>query len=176
MKIDFRPIVRDHFATLYVAETRRISVLDIILFFAAPLLVGAVSFFFCFSVKQEFYNVSITFFGIFIALLLNLQVAVFSIYQRKWDSPTDKRLAARQEEVVRVRKKLLGELNSNISYLTFVCVVALIIFILFYVMQWLRGFAPAFAVAVYVHFIFTLLMVVKRAHALFQREYRGDSV
>jgi hypothetical protein len=43
-------------------------------------------------------------------------------------------------------------------------------------MQWLDGWAPAISIVIYVHFICTLLMVVKRAHALFQREYRGDGV
>lgn len=175
MKIDFRPIVRDHLATLHAAGASRVAPFDIALFFGLPAVLGGLAFWLGFCVEADAYNVSITFFGIFIALLLNIQVAIFSIFQRKWEVPSDKRLATIQEETLKKRRRLLGELNSNISYLTLVCFTALVAFLILFVFKWTTGVAPALGILVYAHFMMTLLMVIKRAHALFQMEYRGAS-
>lgn len=175
MKIDFRPIVRDHIATLHVAGDGRVAAADIALFFGLPVGLGGLAFALAFSVQTDAYNVSITFFGIFIALLLNIQVAIFSIFQRKWDVPTDKRLADIQKDTLKARRHLLSELNSNISYLTLVCFVALVAFLIFFVFGWTKGVAPAIGIFLYAHFMTTLLMVIKRAHALFQREYQDGA-
>lgn len=113
------------------------------------------------------------FFGIFVALLLNIQVAMFSIFQRKWSVPPDQRQANALAIENDIRRKLLSELNSNISYLMLVSCVALIFFLVFHVLQMKAGFAPAFALGLYSHFILTFVMIIKRAHALFQKEYAG---
>ncbi|MET3725868.1 hypothetical protein [Sphingomonas trueperi] len=174
MKINVTSIIRDHWATLYDAQSNRTNFVDVIVFYGAPIAAGAIAYFLSFKVKPEGYNVSITFFGIFLALLLNIQVAIFAIFQRKWDEPSDKRQADAQRMDLADRRKLLGELNSNISYLTIVSCIALIAFLIFYVAELKEGLWPAIAVVLYSHFILTFVMIVKRSHALFQKEYRDS--
>ncbi len=173
MKIDVTAIIGDHIRTLYDARTEKRSLVDIVTFFAIPLIASIISFLMKFGVSSEFYNVSITFFGIFIALLLNIQVAIFAIFQRKWDAPKDKKLADIALGKIEKRNTILRELNANISYLVLFCCATLFISVLFYVLKWDAWVAPAFIVLMYSHFFLTLIMVVKRSHALFQMEYNA---
>ena len=171
MKIDVRQIIADHFRTLKNHRTGRVAGSDMVAFFVIPVAVGTATFIFRIPIDREVYNVTITFFGIFIALLLNVQVAIFSIFQRKWSLPQDKRLAdkfmARSDE----RRALLGELNANISYLTLFCCVALVEFFCFFMFRNCTPAAVGFAAATCLHFFTTLLMVIKRTHVLFSKEY-----
>ena len=173
MKINVASIVRDHWATLHNAGSNSTSWADILLFYGLPGLSGVVAYAISLTIKSDSYNVSITFFGIFVALLLNIQVAIFGIFQRKWDIPSDKRQAEIQREQLDARRKLLSELNTNISYLTVVSSVALVIFLIFFVGEIKGSFGAAITTSVYCHFILTFLMVIKRAYALFQKEYSG---
>ncbi|MES1975082.1 MAG: hypothetical protein V4472_21700 [Pseudomonadota bacterium] len=172
MKIDVRYIIRDHFRTLRNAETKRVSAFDILLFYAIPTVVAGLSWYYQLDLKKsDAFNVSITFFGIFIALLLNLQVAIFAILQRKWKPSADDRMQPYQDEKFRDRQTLLGELNANLSYLVLVCCIALFAALIFFVREWNAGLGPAMMIFLYVHFLFTLVMIVKRSHVLFQSEY-----
>ncbi|MDX5986052.1 hypothetical protein [Sphingomonas echinoides] len=174
MKINPSFIVRDHLGTLHKAGSTRLDTWDMVTFYGVPIACAIGAFAKGFAVTNDSYNVSITFFGIFLALLLNIQVAIFSIFQRKWDVPTDKRLAEIQRKTMAARRELLGELNANISYLTFVSCIGLAAVLIFYVEKWLTGVAPAVAVFLYAHFLLTFVMIVKRSHALFQKEYRDS--
>lgn len=172
MKIDVSYIIRDHFRTLRNAATGRPSAFDFLLFYGVPLIAATSAY--CIDIdvnKPDIYNVSITFFGIFIALLLNLQVAIFAILQRRWQPPADDRMHDSQKEKFEDRQILLGELNANLSYLILVCCIALFAALLFFVREWVAGFGPAATIFLYCHFLFTLIMIVKRAHVLFQSEY-----
>ncbi|QDH74990.1 hypothetical protein FKQ52_09375 [Brevundimonas sp. M20] len=122
---------------------------------------------------SNFYNVSITFFGIFIALLLNVQVAVFGIFQRKWEKPEDENLAEIQKSKLEQRRSLLGELNSNLSYLILISCFSLVTFLVFFVFPFRGSFSSVISCVLYGHFVLTLMMSVKRAHTLFQMEYEG---
>lgn len=174
MKINVSSIIRDHLATLYNAQSGNRSTFDFVLFYLFPVAVGAFSYWRGLFLSKDAYNISITFFGIFIALMLNIQVAIFSIFQRKWTPPADKRVAEVQERQVQERRTLLKELNANVSYIVLVCCAALFAVLVFYVRDWTAGIWPAITVALYSHFMLTLLMIVKRAHALFQKEYRDS--
>jgi hypothetical protein len=171
MKINISSIIRDHWATLYDARSNRTNYVDIGFFYVLPRAAAIAAYAFGFKLNPDSYNVSITFFGIFLALLLNIQVAIFAIFQRKWEPPSDARQADKQREALDNRRALLGELNSNISYLTVVSAIALVAFLIFFVAEWKEGMGPALSLALYIHFILTFLMIVKRSHALFQREY-----
>ncbi|RMB27734.1 hypothetical protein C8J47_3266 [Sphingomonas sp. PP-F2F-G114-C0414] len=172
MKINISSIIRDHWKTLRRADSKSLSYYDLLLFYGAPTLLAGFFYWEAMALTRDAYNVSITFFGIFIALMLNIQVAIFGIFQRRWESPTDKRLAEIQSRQAAARRTLLTELNANVSYVVLVCVISLFSVLLFYVQDWKNGVPPAVTVFFYGHFLLTLLMVVKRAHALFQKEYR----
>lgn len=174
MKINVLSIVKDHFGTLYDNRNSRVSIFDVMLFYFFPASAATISYCLCVSLKADAYNISITFFGIFIALILNIQVAMFSIFQRKWEVPSDKRIASSMAQTLVDRKKLLIELNANLSYLILVCCAALVLSLLSFIKASSDGLIPAVMVFLYAHFLLTLLMVVKRAHALFHKEYRDS--
>lgn len=171
MKINVFPIIKDHLKSLKDERSGKLSIHDIIIFYLLPLVAGFLCFYFKAEFDRDSYNVSITFFGIFIALLLNIQVAIFSIYLRKWKSPEtdiDKDL---QNYVLRIRRTLLNELNNNISYLVLVCCISLIFSLIGYILKIKGAFPASISVVLYTHFLLTMLMIVKRAHALFRKEY-----
>lgn len=173
MKIDFHQIVVDHFATLRDDRKQKLSLADVALFYVLPSVFAVAVYWLDFSLERDVYNVSITFFGIFVALLLNVQVAIFGIFQRKLDPPADVKLLPMFNERIAKRRELLGELNANLSYLTFICCVALIVFLSLYAFDHTSSIAVAATILIYSHFLLTLLMTVKRTHILFQKEYRA---
>ena len=166
MKIDVRYIVRDHVLTLRNAETNKLSVFDMMLFYATPLALFSIALFYQVSLKKsDVFSVSITFFGIFIALLLNLQVAIFAILQRQWQPSADDRMQAFQIEKFEARQTLLSELNANLSYLILVCCVALFASLIFFVMEWNTGIGPA---------ILALKQHMRAFHDHYEREKEVD--
>ncbi|WP_448140249.1 hypothetical protein [Sphingopyxis fribergensis] len=174
MKINILSIVKDHWSTLYDARSNSRSLTDVIVFYGVPTATSIAAWNYGFSSNQNIYNVSITFFGIFVALLLNIQVAIFGIFQRKWEYSDDERIEKLQKEVIRDRRRLLIEVNINLSYLIVICCAALFISLLSFVQEYDKGAVPALMIFLYTHFLLTLLMVVKRAHALFHKEYRDS--
>lgn len=174
MKINISSIIRDHVHTLHADGEKGVDKSDLSIFYGLPLIVASLAFYYAFAMPSDVHSLSITFFGIFIALLLNIQVAIFSIFQRKWDAPSDVKLARVHFETVRTRRILLSELNANISYLILICCVCLILSVWFYIQKISHSIAPAAMIALYFHFVLTLIMIVKRSHALFQKEYRDS--
>lgn len=171
MKINVYSIIIAHIQTLCNFHTKKTSVCDIMVFYVFPLICGFLSLYFNISFDINSYGLSITFFGIFIALLLNIQVAIFSIFQRKWENPSDDQLKKLQLKKISERKQLLSELNSNISYLIVFSIFSLILSMIFYLFKIKFAFAASISIFNYVHFGLTILMIVKRSHALFQKEY-----
>jgi hypothetical protein len=174
MKINILFIIKDHFGTLYDGRSNKSSPADIFIFYIIPFILASFSYYIRIVLKAEVYNISITFFGIFIALILNIQVAMFSIFQRKWRSSSDRRVNESIKGTLADRKKLLVELNVNLSYLILVCCVALFLSLLSFIKSFDDYFIPSTMIFIYGHFLLTLLMVVKRAHALFDKEYRDS--
>jgi len=174
-KIDVSGIVIEHIKTLRNASSQKLSPIDVFLFYGLPVLLGGMAFWFgVFVVSRDIYNISVTFFGIFIALFINIQVAVFGVFQRQWRVSDDPRIAELQQEKLLQRRDLLAEINSNISYLIVVSCMALVVFLILFVLDAKGNILGAMSAMIYFHFLLTLLMVVKRAHALFAREYRGE--
>lgn len=174
MKVDIRPIIRDHFASIERGNGNKRPYFDYLIFFGLPIAMGILAFYQKVELGRDSYNASITFFGIFIALLLNIQMAMFSIYQRKTDIPEDDVMVIVHSEQVELRRQLLEELNSNASYLILVCCVALVMCLSSYVFEIEWVLMSSVTIVIYSHFLLTMLMVVKRTHALFQREYVRD--
>jgi hypothetical protein len=171
VKISVTHIVRGHFGTLRNAATGRISLSDLFIFLATPIVLAFLLQYSSLKISKDFYNLSITFFGIFIALLLNIQVAVFGVFQRNWIKSDDHILSSIQLEKLGQRRKLLSELNTNVSYLVVLSCICLIIYIGLFSFEADNPVSRFVTIVLYVHFTLTLLMVVKRTHALFQGEY-----
>lgn len=172
MKINVLSILKGHLLTLYDAKSGKISKLDIFIFYLGPFILGLICYWCRFYINESAYTLSITFFGIFLALLLNIQVAIFGIFQRKWELPNTPREKDASARKFSARQELLSELNTNISYLTVFCSLALIVFLGFFLFSLCGPAETSTLVFCYAHFILSFLMVVKRAHALFEGEYR----
>lgn len=170
MKINIWQIVSDHLNTLQDNVRGKISITDIVTFFFIPILMAILCYITGITSSKDFYNVSLTFFGVFVALLLNFQVAAFGIYNRKWNIIDDEKLSLNQEQELRLKMQLLREINANISYLILISIVSIVLFLLFYSID-IGRVAAVVSSIVYTHFILTLLMVIKRSHALFKKEY-----
>jgi hypothetical protein len=174
LKIDVTSIIFEHWRTLYDARRHRVAYIDVLVFYVAPFVVAMGAYWCGLIIKPDQYSTSITFFGIFLALLLNIQVATFSIFLRRWQKPTDNREENIQARELKDRRLLLSELNANVAYLTVFSTFSLVLFLSFYIFGATSSFCSGVAIFVYLHFIFTLLMVIKRSHALFQKEYRDS--
>lgn len=175
IKFGFVDIVSDHLKTLSEYRKGKTSNIDIFLFYIIPFSVYPFLFLFDFSAKQEIYNVSITFFGIFIALLLNIQVAIFSIHLRRWDLSSSEFLEIEKQRLERkmeTRKEVLGHLNSNISYLILFCCFSLAIFIILYAVDAKSVWATSLCAYIYIHFLLNFLMITRRSYYLFKEEYK----
>ena len=120
-KINIFPIIRDHLASLRDAHSKNASFFDYFIFYLVPFVIALGAYCTKFVIDRESYSASITFFGIFIALLLNIQMAMFGIYQRKWEVDDDEISAVVDEQKIETRRVLLGEINANVSYLIVVC-------------------------------------------------------
>ena len=171
MKVNVWQIVVDHINTLRNVVSKKVSAFDIFLFFIVPLLGGLLSYFCCIRATADFYNISVTFFGVFVALLLNFQVAAFGIYNRQWRRNDDEKSSITRDDKLRVRAQLLKEINSNISYLIVVSIISIVFFLILYAIQTSGLVVTGASLAIYMHFVLTLLMVVKRSHILFKKEY-----
>lgn len=174
MKANVFHILQAHLATMKVEGDGRYHRPDIVLFFLLPLLACVFVWAFGGKLDRDAFNVSISVFAIFSALLLNVQIALFSIYQREWRSKSDSIVAEVQRDKAKLRRELLGELNTNISYLIVLSVFSVTIFLICFVSTALDQIETPIAVYLYAHFLLTLLMVIKRAHALFQKEYQVE--
>jgi hypothetical protein len=139
-----------------------------------PALISLLAVYFCVVVGNDVYSLAVSVFAIFAALLLSVQIALFGIFQRSWSAPVDKKLASKHSAALLHRRELLQELNTNISYLTVVCCVFIILLVCFYVMALWPDLELGVFCFLFFHFVLTLFMVIKRAHALFQKEYEVE--
>lgn len=171
MKVSVWQIVVEHVKTLRNDSSNRMSIIDILMFFGIPVFGGILGYTSRMQVSKDLCNASVSFFGVFVALLLNFQVAAFGIYNRKRDAGQDEKLSLSRASKVNLRNKLLQEVNANISYLVVVSIFALTFLLSLYVTQIPERIVGAFLTFTYVHFILNLLMVVKRSHVLFKMEY-----
>ena len=70
--------------------------------------------------------------------------------------------------------ELLREINANISYSILFSIIAFFSFIIVYALDIENSFPTMMAAFIYSHFILTLLMIAKRSHVLFEKEYQND--
>lgn len=158
-KINVWRIVADHFATLKNSNSKNISLVDILVFFGTPavLLYLIVEAKVCFTPGAL--NFAATTFAIFIGLLLNIQVLIFTSASK--DNSAD-------------RKRLLGEVFSNISFsiLLFISGLSICATLLFVPAG--LTFAILQSIMIYLALTagLTLLMILKRIHVILQTEIK----
>lgn len=175
MKIGFGNIISDHIATLQNAKTGRVSAIDIAVFYGAPLVLAVLVYLDHFEFSGDVFSQSIAVFSIFSALLFSVQVALFGIYTKKREE-ADEFSEAFSKKRLDARRELVRETNANISYLIVLSLLSVTVFLFAFSIKIFDRYEPAIAVFLYLHFVLTLLMIIKRVHALFDKEYRLDKL
>ncbi|PHR04608.1 MAG: hypothetical protein COB31_02980 [Erythrobacter sp.] len=172
MKIGVGRIFLDHLKSLYDAKTGRVSATDLFVFYGCPSIFAILVYLDQFSFEDGVYNQSIAVFAIFSALLFSVQIALFGIYSKEY-SAKDEFSELYAQARVKKRRKIIRQTNSNISYLIVISSLSVTLFLAASVIRVSDRFEPALAIFLYSHFMLTLLMVIKRVHALFDKEYQG---
>ncbi len=166
-KIDIRDIVRDHFATLVDYETGRRSFSDHILFVVIPLIASGVLLLLRIQLSEPAVTVLITALSIFAGLLFNLLVLI--------DSLADRKAAPTGDSDARLMMK---SIYANLSYAVLISLLTLVPLCLFALTQncTVRVVTSGFSYFLISHFLLTLLMVLKRIHALLAHEFSRPRV
>jgi len=173
-KINIFRIVAEHVATLRDARTDRMSAVDVFTFAVLPLLLGAAGIYEKVKFSYDVLTAILTAFSIFAGLLLNLLLLVFSFVERP-----------QYGTLQGIRKQMLQELHSNISFAilnSIVIVVVAIVCVVRVKMVSPTGVAYTGAVATFLfiffisNFVLTLLMVLKRMHVLLAQTVKESSL
>jgi len=160
-KVDIRDVLRDHFQTLVSYATGKRSWGDLLLFFGIPLILTVAAVVRHITLSQEAISLLINALAIFAGLLFNLLVLVHGLSRTR--GPTgegDTRL-------------LLMSVYANIAYSILLSLFTLVPLIVAANTRCLtRDIACWIAVLLITHFGLTLLMILKRIHALVTHEMR----
>lgn len=171
MKIWVFGIAKGHILSLSSSDTGKISYADIFVFYIIPIIFGWGASLAKISVNPGFFGISISVFSVFSALLLSAQIAIFGIYSRSWEPKNNRKENEFQTKNRNSRNLLIKEVNYNISYLILLSIISLFVFSAMYLFTACGSVAIFTSSAIYVHFSLTMIMVIKRTHSLFSREY-----
>ena len=169
-KINVTAVIKWHLNTLRDDKGKLIWA-DMATFYGAPVVLGAGFYVLNWRVPRDAIELSVTVFSIFAALLLSVQVALYSVSLRPLSPPDDPKKAKAFQAVATIRTTVIRELNDNIAYLILLSVIWISVLLGLFLLNCLGRGASAFVFAMFVHFLLTLLMVVKRASIVFSREY-----
>ena len=163
-KINVLPIMRGHLETLRDYSTGKLSVWDVVVFFLVPFVLGALGVRFGWGFSVEALNALLAAFAIFAGLLLNLLLLVYTFASEGFDHGL----------LARVKARFIREVHSNIAYSVLVSV-CIVVVALVAVVRLKSGSSPPERTGPYmtfvlvylaVHFGATLLMILKRIHAM----------
>lgn len=157
-KVNVSDIVSNHIKTLVNANTSKPSLEDWIIFLFIPMATALVVGWFQLEISEGLANTLITILAIFVGLLMNVIVLLFDIVKR-------------DEEKNNIKNVVLRETLSNISYTILVSLVTIIFTLASYIEeQIITQVASVIIMFLMTHVVMTLLMVIKRMHALFANE------
>lgn len=166
-KINIFRIIRDHLSTLRNYQTKRQRPGDILLFFVLPGILCAALMYFDRRIGSSARTILSTGLAIFAGLLFNLLLLVADVAVRV--ESDDKRSSHR---LARIELVVLYELQANVAFailLSLLALVSLISLELFetWEQRWILE-APIYYFSIVL--FLTLLMVLKRAHAIMTKE------
>lgn len=171
-KINVFGIVVSHIESLQ-GKQGKISYGDVLIFYGVPVLIGILAVLLKWEVPEKAIELSISVFSIFAALLLSVQVALYSVSLRPLEAPSDPKKNKRFQTLKGQRRRLMKELNANISYLILLSVITVTTTLAIFFFDSPGALCGAVSVTFYSHFFLTLLMVIKRASIVFSREYEA---
>lgn len=171
MKISVRSIFQAHWRTLRDVGETKASRADIALFYGLPTMGAAASFYFGVTLSSEVYSASISVFAIFSALLFSVQVAMYGVFRADRNTTSDAILNGDEQRIAEETRRLLREVNANVSYLILLSCLAVSVIVVFVAAPIPRELEAATLIFLYLHFLLTVAMVLKRAHEVFDAEY-----
>ena len=164
-KVDVRSIVKGHLGTLVHAETKRVLPEDIILFFGVPAVLAVGAVLRDGTISTSLAAVLATVHAIISGLMFNLLVVIYDVHDRAKKTGGD---AARN-----TRMLLLNETYRNVSFLILTSIAALVLLaVAVFVGQGVFGrIVSGLVYFLSGVFALTLLMVLKRTHALLSEDF-----
>lgn len=172
MKTNFSIILQDHFRSLSTANGK-ISFIDYVMFFIFPSALGALVAYLDVKIHESATGSLLAIASIFAALLLNVQVALFGIFQMKPKLSEDVKLSSIEKERISDRKRVLIEVNANIAYTILVCIFLCCMIFLFNLIDFDGRLTSCILIALSSHIILNIFMIVKRSYVLFSNEYKS---
>ena len=172
MKINFSITLKDHFLSLSNANGNP-SFVDYIIFFIFPISLGIMAAYLDVKIHEGAMGSLLAIASIFAALLLNVQVALFGIFQIKPKLSEDIKLTNIEKQKISDRKRVLIEVNANIAYTILVCIILCCLIFLFNLIDFSLKLTSGILVALSSHIILNIFMIVKRSYVLFSNEYKS---
>lgn len=158
-KINISGILKDHIRTLYELGCNSLSILDIFVFYGIPFLIAGLSFYLGLNWQDNTSVAIVTAYTIFGGLLFNLLVLVIGLDKEKIE------LSSEQQR--RNFLKVKEETTANLSYSILLCILSLALTLIGMETCGLFGQIVASVIVFFsFNFFFTLLMILKRIHAL----------
>ena len=158
-KINIIRIIKDHYATLENANTGKSEADDWLAFWVLPIILGIGVTTLQPKISDNNINLIITSLSIFVGLLINVVVLIFSLGQKGVSEAT-------------LKNTVLKQTISNICYTILISIINIVIAFLISVMK-NEIMVILFSAIIYIvtlHFFVTLLMIVKRMYLLFMNE------
>lgn len=163
-KINIWPIVRDHLGTLEDNRTKKISFLDLAVFFGIPVIAAVPLAWVDYALSDSIRNVLGAAMAVFVGLLFNVLLLIYDVVSRREASTSNQR-----------RREFLKEVYSNLAFAILIAVVTLANLVsTAFVTQPIASLTLS-GIVYYLSGVFslTLLMVLKRIHALFADQFAG---
>ena len=167
-KVNVTGIVLDHLGTLRDHSTCKYHRADFLLFFGVPAVVTGVLLYSYGDLKPNLVTIVATSLSVFAALLFNLLLLVYDAV-RKSES-----VAAAHDDL---REEFLRQVASNISFAILVAVATIVSVLALVFVNRVSSVAHIVSGIIYflvTLFLLTLLMVLKRVHALLSEEIGHD--
>lgn len=169
MKFSISQIITDHFATLRDASSNRISIEDMVWFFVGPALPAGAVLALRPEIGDVFYTTFVAALSVFAALLVSSQFSIFSLINKSRVRSDDEIIDQELKEGKIREINALREVNATISYLIAIGSISLVLGLLLLLLEFNKVWEAAFCIYIAVHFLMTLLMVLKRIHILLSR-------
>lgn len=154
-RIDLSQILSDHIETLKYADDNKYSIPDLILFYFVPIVLAVTGYCKNIELTNAQINILITVFAIFTGLLLNLLLLVYDIVSKNNTTIT--------------KTKFLHEIYSNISYTILLSIITIIVLLAMSFVSQIT-ILSSLVIALVIHFLLTILMILKRVHILLAKE------